>query len=165
MNLHSHTAYGRSLVWLSLLFALLIHLWPLPWFIVWSLPSLPLLTLIYWSMALPHRYGIGMAWIVGFLLDIFYHAPLGLHALSFSLITYLILRLRQRLWLLPRLAQTLAVMGFVALHLLLSLWIRNLMKVNAHFQWYYWIPILSTLLIWPLWFALLERLRTYAKIS
>ena len=52
-------------------------------------PTLVLLTLIYWNMALPDRVGITASLSFGIFVDLIEGSLLGLHALLFVLITYI----------------------------------------------------------------------------
>jgi len=51
-------------------------------------PTLVLLTLIYWNMALPDRIGITAAFSFGIFVDLIEGSLLGLHGILFILITY-----------------------------------------------------------------------------
>ncbi len=52
-------------------------------------PTLVLLTLIYWNMALPDRVGITASLSFGIFVDLIEGSLLGLHGLLFVLITYI----------------------------------------------------------------------------
>tara|TARA_Y100000590_G_scaffold440777_1_gene566608 strand:+ start:131 stop:643 length:513 start_codon:yes stop_codon:yes gene_type:complete len=52
-------------------------------------PTLVLLTLIYWNMALPDKVGITAALSFGIFIDLIEGSLLGLHGLLFVLITYI----------------------------------------------------------------------------
>ncbi len=51
--------------------------------------------LLYWAINRPQSVGVGTAFVVGMLTDIGTAAPLGQHALSYMLITFLVQQ-RQR---------------------------------------------------------------------
>lgn len=58
---------------------------------IWNIcPSWTMLILIYWVMISPHQVNIGTGFIIGLLLDIALGSIMGIHALSFSIIIYLI---------------------------------------------------------------------------
>ncbi|HES76014.1 MAG TPA: rod shape-determining protein MreD [bacterium] len=81
----------------SLLLALLLELLPLPHALnAWRAPWL-LVTVVFWSLQLPAVAGIGTAWIAGLFLDAASAAPLGTHALIFTLASALSLALRRLL--------------------------------------------------------------------
>ena len=52
-------------------------------------PSIVLLTLIYWNLALPDRVGILAALSLGISIDLIEGALLGLHGILFIIITYI----------------------------------------------------------------------------
>ena len=54
----------------SLFFAYLLAIVPLPdWALNWR-PQWVLLFVFYWTMALPYRVGLGLSWTAGLLLDV-----------------------------------------------------------------------------------------------
>ena len=55
-------------------------------------PSLVLLTLIYWNLALPEKIGIGFSIVVGLFYDILQGALMGLYPFIFVIISYLFQR-------------------------------------------------------------------------
>jgi rod shape-determining protein MreD len=57
-------------------------------FQIWK-PSIVLLTLIYWNLALPDRVGILAALSLGISIDLIEGALLGLHGILFIIITYI----------------------------------------------------------------------------
>ena len=57
-------------------------------FQIWK-PSIVLLTLIYWNLALPDRIGILAALSLGISIDLIEGALLGLHGILFIIITYI----------------------------------------------------------------------------
>jgi len=81
----------------SLVLAMLLELIPLPLaFNPWRAPWL-LVIVVFWSLYLPAVMGIGVAWIVGIVLDAASSAPLGTHALVFTLASALTLAARRLL--------------------------------------------------------------------
>ena len=55
-------------------------------------PSLVLLTLIYWNLALPEKIGIGFSIVVGLFYDILQGTLMGLYPFIFVIISYLFQR-------------------------------------------------------------------------
>tara|TARA_Y100001970_G_scaffold290274_1_gene423398 strand:- start:52401 stop:52916 length:516 start_codon:yes stop_codon:yes gene_type:complete len=51
-------------------------------------PSLVLLTLIYWNLAIPDKVGISLSLVFGLLSDVLMGTVLGIHYLLFVIITY-----------------------------------------------------------------------------
>lgn len=131
---------------------------PLPdWATLWR-PEWVALAVIYWSMALPRRVGLGYAWILGLLLDIIKGTLLGQHALGLVVIAYLTTRFHQRIRVFPLWQQSLVVGLMLSMHLLLLLWIYGIMGYAPN-TWFYWMPVLTSMLLWPWLFLLLRDIR------
>lgn len=144
--------------------AMVLTIAPGPRWIEAVRPEWTALVLIYWSLALPHRVGIGVAWFSGLLVDVLTDSLLGEHALSFSLIAYITLKIYRRTRLSPVWQQAVTVLGLLSLHQLLSLWVRG-MTGHAPQQWLYWTPALVGMAFWPPTFLLLRRLRRQLQVS
>jgi len=156
--LNTTTANGVSVIVISFLIAAVLMLFPLPDFLIWWRPNWLLMVLIYWIMALPHRIGIIVAWLLGILTDVALGSVLGVHGLSLAVIAYLILMLTKRLRLFPLWKQSAIVGLMVGLDLVLSLWIQNFISTQPRHAMY-WLPILSSTFFWPWIFLLLRDLR------
>jgi rod shape-determining protein MreD len=155
---------GGWIIFASFLAALALTVLPLPDWLAAVRPEWVALVLIYWCMALPTRVGVGYAWIVGLLLDVLRAALLGQHALSFAIIAYITLQLYQRIRVFPLWQQAVSVFVLVLLHLLLQLWIKGI-SGNPPPALLFLLPALSSMLLWPLVFLGLRRLRRRYRIS
>ncbi|MDP0919657.1 rod shape-determining protein MreD, partial [Klebsiella pneumoniae] len=60
---------GGLIVFATFLVGMVLSQMPLPDLLVWARPEWVVLILIYWVMALPHRIGLGSAFLLGVLLD------------------------------------------------------------------------------------------------
>ncbi|OTQ75325.1 MULTISPECIES: rod shape-determining protein MreD [unclassified Gilliamella] len=78
-------------IWLTLLIGLCIQI--IPWSTEYNIfkPHLLMLIMAYWLIALPHRIGMGMAFLLGIVLDLFSGSLLGIHAFILSCIAYLLM--------------------------------------------------------------------------
>ncbi|CAK0745823.1 Rod shape-determining protein MreD [Gammaproteobacteria bacterium] len=151
-------------VWSTLVVAFMLTLLPLP---TWAAPYHPdwvLSVLIYWAMALPHRVGVGIAWLSGLLLDVLEENLLGENALSLALAVYVVSKLHQRLRLFPRWQQAMLVLVLAFLHKLVALWVRG---VTGHVPTggRYWLPVLTTPIMWPWIFFILRDLRRRLAVN
>lgn len=155
--------HGGSIIFLSLVVALLLTTLPLPEQMRLLRPDWVLLVLIYWSMALPHRIGVGIGWFMGLLNDVLTGMLLGQHALAYSLVIYLTLKLHQRLRLYPLWQQALSILVLLTLGQLLLLWINGMIGRPIH-SWLYWMPSVLGALLWPLIFVLLRGLRRAFRV-
>jgi len=156
MSLTRH--HGGFMIVLSFLVAMLLTIMPLPDALRTLRPDWLGLTLIFWCLALPYRVSVGSGFLTGLLLDVLQGTLLGEHALSFSLIAYLCVRLHQRIRAYPMWQQALTVMVFLVLHQLLTLWIDSIIGRPMP-SLSYWMPALIGALLWPSVFHLLTASR------
>lgn len=82
-------------MWGSLVMALLVTMLPLGR-LAW-LPDLVALTLVFWSVHQPHRIGVGVAFVLGLLVDVHQSAMLGQHALAYTILSFFALTIHRRL--------------------------------------------------------------------
>ncbi len=147
----------------SLVVAMALRILPLPhdWFIL--NPDWIALFLIYWTMALPDRVGVGTAWLTGLFADVLTGRMLGQHAVAYSVIAYLSLRWYRRLRLYPLPQQSLWVLMFLLAGQVLVYWTQNVKNADTT-TLAYWLPPLAGALLWPLVRVVLRRLRRHYKI-
>ena len=148
----------------SLIAAFMLTLLPLPG---WAAPYHPewvLLVLVYWAMALPHRVGVGVAWISGLFLDVLDENLLGENGLSLALVVYVVLRFHQRLRLFPRWQQATILLMLTLGHQIVGLWVRGITG-HAPAGEGYWLPVLTTPIFWPWVFVVLRDVRRYFLVN
>jgi len=148
---------------ISFLISILLMIAPVaPWLSdIWPLWTLPVLA--YWIMALPHRVGLGVAWLSGFVIDISYNSLLGAHALSFLIFAVLFSKMARRFSFFSSFQQVLAMMLFSLIYL----------SVFALTQYYadqpvainFWWPAVTTGLIWPLVSLVLRTYRQRFRMT
>ena len=156
--------HGGAIIALTFLVAMALTIVPLPDWARIARPDWVALVLIYWCMALPERVGVGVAWVVGILLDVLTGTLLGEHALALTVVAYLTLKLHQRIRLYPVWQQSITVLVLLALNQLLVLWINGIMGRPTQ-SWLYWTPSLLGIVLWPLIFAMLRNLRRRFAVS
>jgi len=149
---------GGIIILVSFAVAFILTMIPIPETLKIYRPEWITLVLIYWCMALPHRTGIFTGWVVGFLLDIHLGSLLGLHALTLSIIAYLAYKLHIRIRLYPIIQQSLIILLLVTLSQMLVLWINGATS-GASGDWSYWLPSLTSMLVWPWLFYLMRAIR------
>ena len=78
-------------IWLTLLIGLCVQI--IPWSPEYNIfkPHLLMLIMAYWLIALPHRIGMGVAFLLGIVLDLFSGSLLGVHAFIVSCVAYLLI--------------------------------------------------------------------------
>lgn len=116
------------------------------------------LVLIYWCMAIPHRVGVFSGWLAGIILDVVYGALIGQYALALAIIAFLSYKLQNRLQMYPILQQSLIILLLIALSQMIILWIKGVTGSAPH-TISYWLPSLSSTLMWPIVYATLSHVR------
>jgi rod shape-determining protein MreD len=142
----------------SFIAAFMLTAMPLPdWAISWR-PAWVAMVLLYWCMALPDRVGIGIAWMLGLLLDVQQGTVLGQNALGLALLAWVTLKSYQRVRVFPLPQQALVVCGYLLFLQFINLWIRGMMGVPPE-HWTFWMSAFTSMLLWPWLFIILRDLR------
>ena len=143
---------------LSLLAALVVNLLPLgrqP-----AMPDLLALVLVFWNVHQPRRVGIGVAFMLGLVMDVHQGSLLGQHALAYTLLSYFAIMMHRRLLWFDVWSQMLQVLPlFVAAHAV-SLLVR-LLAGDLLPGWAMLFAPLIEALLWPLatWLLLAPQRR------
>ncbi|MBI3344708.1 MAG: rod shape-determining protein MreD [Gammaproteobacteria bacterium] len=149
---------GGWVIALSLVSALLLTLLPMPAAAQVYRPEWVALVLIYWCLAVPERVGVGIAWVMGILLDVINGALLGQHALALAVVAYIAIKLHRQARLFPVWQQAFMVMLLIIMEQMLNLWVQGVIGQPPR-SWKYWLPALTSMLLWPWVFFLLRDLR------
>lgn len=154
--------HPRDKQWLviSVVFALLLNLLPLPLAIEGFKPYWLGMVLVYWLLNTSGKLGLGFAFALGLLGDVCQGNLLGEQALRCVIIAFLILRFRTRLSV--RAPMNLGM-------LLLPLFINDrvvqwvVLRLNGYEvnQYTFWMGALVAAVLWPMFDVLLTRLRVY----
>lgn len=150
--------YGFGRIIVTIVLAMCLRIAPLPPTLAAFNPDWVLLTLIYWSLALPERVGIFHAWTFGLLTDVLTGRLFGQYALAYSLVIYICLKLHKRLRQFPLLQQGLFIFFCLLLSQLLLFFIKNLQH-PAQLHGSFWLPVFSGTLCWPLVHTMLRFVR------
>ena len=150
------TSGGWFWIVLSFTVAMYLTLLPLPLWLESGWPLWSALVLIYWCVVLPDRVGIAVAWVVGFFLDAAQGSALGMHALGFTILAYVAKLGARRLSLVPCYQQAILVSFYLFLYKIIAWWIQGVIGVSE-LAWGDWLPVLSSLVVWPWLVVLLER--------
>ena len=149
---------ARWPVWCLMLLALAAELLPLPDFAQALRPAFTTMTLIYWTLMWPGRFGVFNAFVFGLLIDIAHGSLLGQHALTLSVVSYLVLRLHLQLRVFPLWQLMLAVFALVFLEAFLLLWIDGATG-RATLGPQRWGPVFAAAVFWPVLMAVMDRAR------
>lgn len=162
MAVHNH--HGGWVIFSSFVIAMMLVALPLPEWAQQLRPEWVLLVLIYWCMALPERFGIGLSWLVGLFVDVLTGALLGQHALSYAVVAFVVMKLYKRVRVFPLWQQALLVLILVLLSQLLTLWIKGAID-RVPGSWTYWLPSVTSTLIWPWAFLLMRDIRRRFRVQ
>jgi rod shape-determining protein MreD len=154
----------RLPVLVTIIFALMLMVVPLP---DWAAPFRPdwvALTLIYWAMMMPRTWSVGSAWIIGILLDVAQGTILGQHALALCLIVFITVRfhLLMRVFPLQQLAAT--VFAILALYQFILFWINGVAGIDVPAV-DYWGPVITGTLFWPVVLLVLRGVRVRVQLG
>lgn len=145
-------------VMITILVAFMLMITPLPGGIQSFRPDWLALMLIFWAMTAPRRYSVGIAWLLGIVLDVAQGTMLGQHALALCVIIYITVKfhLLMRVFPLSQLAAT--VFALLALYQFLLFWTNGVAGVSAPAV-DYWGPVVTGTLIWPILSMFLSGMR------
>lgn len=149
---------GNGLIVGSFLMALLLAIVPMPLEMAWARPEWVALVLVYWTIALPERIGLWTAFVTGVLLDGIEGNPLGMSALTLSVITYAVLLTYQRLRMFAAWQQAFFVFVLIGMHQLMVNWAHSLLGMSDN-NLKFLLPALTSALIWPWLMIFLRGLR------
>ncbi len=151
-------------IYLTLFISMALSIIPWSNSVASFMPNWPILTLMYWCLALPHRVSIGTGFAIGLLLDTLSGHVIGQQALIFSITAFtchsLYLRIRNYLlW-----QQAFFSLFFLCLIHTLFVWISQLEQHSSISLHGYAQPFVSAL-FWPAVFAVLRRVRRHYNVQ
>ena len=122
------------------------------------------LFLIYWILATPGSIGLVTAWVIGLLVDVVLGSTLGVNALVYSLIGYLIFKSYMMIRYLTVLQQSILILFLLLIKVTLILWIDDMMDTSNYTTSLYWTPVISSF-AWPLVYYFLRNIRRRYNIT
>lgn len=151
------------IIWGSIIIALVLQIVPLPIQADVYRPDWVLVVLAYWSMALPSRVNVGVAFITGVAMDILVGTTLGIHSLGLSVSIYILAANYQRLRNYSVWQQAIIIGLLSSLYHLVTFWVQHILT-DIYFQVDYLWPVIASMVIWPWVFWLLRRTRRQFSI-
>lgn len=133
--------YSLIVVCTSLALAYALMVMPLPEILRLLRPNLVMLAMVYWLLRLPESVGVGGAFCLGMVYDGIIGSPLGLHALSFSLIAAALLLLYSRWRMFTLVQQSLWIVVLLVLDQLVVAWGYGMMRRTELHGWI-WVSAL-----------------------
>jgi rod shape-determining protein MreD len=157
---------GRAawIILCSLLIAYALTVVPLPDWATGARPQWVALVLIYWCLAVPHRVGVGVAWLAGLAQDALQSTLLGQHAFSYAIAAFLVLKLHQRIRVYPLGQQSIIVLILLTMIHLAQLWVNGLVGRPPPPAAYWLAPLVGTLM-WPWIFIIMRAVRRRYAIA
>ena len=149
---------GGSLLWGSLVLAILLGLLPMPPSVAVFKPYWLGLVLCYWVLEAPERVGLGFAFLLGLAGDLIYGSLLGEQAMRLSIFAFIVLRFRARLRFFTLAQQALAIFALLLNDRFVVLIIRGFSGEGLP-PWTFWISPAVGMLLWPWLFLLLDDVR------
>ena len=151
-------------IFLSLLVGLILMMLPLPESVQTYRPHWVALILIYWSMALPERVGLWIAFICGIIVDTSQGTLLGQHALALIIIVSINLNFYQRIRVMSLVQQAVYVFGLLFIGQIIIVWIEGIMGRPTPTLAFFGAPFVG-MLIWPWVYITLRDIRRKANIN
>ncbi len=149
---------------ITLLLAFILQIIPLPTQFDVFRPDWVLLVLSYWTMALPNRVNIGVAFVCGLILDLLQGTTLGVHSLAISIVVYILATNYQRLRNYPVWQQSFIVGLLSAFYHMVLFWLQHMLS-DIYFLVHYLAPTLINMVAWVYVFYLLRKVRRSSGVQ
>ena len=145
-------------VLVTIIVSLMLTIMPLPETAESFRPDWLALTLIYWAMQSPRTWGIGIAWMIGIVLDVAQGTLLGQHALGLCVIIFVTVRIHLLMRVFPLLQLTATVFALLALYQFLLFWVNGVAGVSTDLV-NYWGPVVTGTVVWPFLYMFFSGMR------
>ncbi len=152
----------QSLFYMLLGLGLLLTLLPLPDNLEAFRPPWVSLLLIYMSLQGSRPVSLGFVFLLGLLADILLSSLIGLHALQWVVLMFLMAKFSSRIRFSSPLRQMLTVFLLLLNERFILLWVL-LLRGEHGLDFYLWVPAIIGALIWPIMFVFLSRLRQLSQ--
>ena len=127
-------------------------------------PDWVTLVLIYWCMAAPQRVGLGAAWLVGLGVDLLTFGLAGSHALTKTVIAFLVGRVALRLRVYPVWQQSAFILILLVIEAAILVTIGHLLS-GYWSGMFSWKALAVGLAVWPLLVLVLRHCRRWGRLS
>ena len=155
----SNARASRQLpVLITLLIAFMLMITPMPAVAEPFRPDWLALVLMFWAMTVPRSYSVGIAWLIGIVIDVAQGTLLGQHALALCVIVYITVKFHLLIRVFPLSQLTATVFALLALYQFLLFWINGVAGVTAPII-DYWGPVVAGTIVWPFLSIVLSGLR------
>ena len=148
----------------TLLMAFMLSALPMLEWVQWGWPEWVLIVFIYWVIALPHRFGLGWAFILGLLLDLLQGNHLGVNALAMVVVTFFAMLMYRRLRMYRAWQQAFVIFVLVAINQCISYWFQGIGS-NASSGLWFLLPAPVSGVFWLWLFVVLRGVRRAFKVA
>jgi rod shape-determining protein MreD len=145
------------IIGISLLAALFLTYLPLPIWANFFRPEWLVLVVLFWVLVMPYRVSVGIAWLLGLVLDVADGSILGVHALALVVAAYVVIRFRARIFRFSLLWQSCVIGLVVLIYQVIIYWISGTVNTIPT-SLFYWFPTFTSALFWPWVYILLRDL-------
>lgn len=162
--MRQYSIVSLAIIWCSIICAALLQIIPVPPLLEAFRPNWILLVALYWSLALPHRFNLGSAWVSGFVLDLLWGTTLGINALAFVCTLTIAVAQHRKIRSFSIWQQALLAVLFSFLYQVLSYFIESGLN-GARIPQHYYYSSLVALVVWPWLFLVLRKTRRHWRIT
>ncbi len=148
---------------ITIVFGLLVAIFPLSSNVASIRPELLCLIVIYWVTTTSQQFGVLFAWLVGLIQGVLEGVVWGGHALALAIVAYICLAAYQRIKNYSIWHQTLWIFVLVGFHQVMHNWVQSLAGYKAS-------PVslilsaIVTALCWPIVYVVLHRIRSSYRL-
>jgi rod shape-determining protein MreD len=131
----------------SLISAFLLNM--LPWGQWIGVPDFVAMAVVFWSIHQPRKVGIGIAFLMGLLMDVHDASLLGQNALAYTLLSYFAIMIHRRVLWFPLVTQAMHILPLLLMAQTVQLVVRLI--VSGQFPgWLYFAESFVAALMWPI---------------
>lgn len=127
-------------------------------------PDWTQLFLIYWVLATPMNIGLFSSWIIGLLVDVIIGSTLGINALMYTIVSFLITKIHHIVRYITVFQQSIVIFFILVIKVTFILWIEAMLSINNQGYSIYWGSFTSAL-FWPFVFYFLRMIRRKYNIT
>ena len=127
-------------------------------------PDWIFLVIIYWIIAVPNMYSFFVIWFIGMITDVAVGSTLGMNALIYVFLSFIIKKLYKSLRYFTVIQQGIIVLVLMILKITFLLWIDAMLITDMYSVSMYWTTLTSAL-VWPIIFFSMRYLRRRYNIT
>lgn len=121
-------------------------------------PDWIFLIIMYWIIAVPSMYNFYVIWLIGIITDVAVGTTLGMNALLYVLLTFIVKKLYKSLRYFTVIQQSIIVLILMVMKITFLLWIDAMLNSDIYSTSMYWTTLTSAL-VWPIIFFILRHMR------